>query len=192
MFSTASPVSMIRRSTDSSVGTSSGFFGSQDGKAWGINHLGKTQVFERGMLYWRTNFFLWGFTSRPPVQKGSVWSKSVGADLTLTPAVANGVAYFADRAGKVIALNSSDGGTLWATELETEITAPLTVAGDTVLAGTKAGAVYGLDAATGQVVWQFQTGGTITGSPIVAGDTMYISSQDGNLYAVTAAPGGSS
>ena len=167
------------------------FFGSQDGKAWGINRLGKTQVFERGILYWRTNFFLWGFTSRPPVQKGSVWSKSVGTDLTLTPAVANGVAYFADRAGKVIALNSSDGGTLWATELESEITAPVTVAGDTVLAGTKAGAVYGLDAATGQVVWQFQTGGTITGSPIVAGDTMYVSSHDGKLYAVSADPGGS-
>jgi len=164
------------------------YFGSQDGRAWGINRLGKTKVFERGLLYWRTNFFLWGFKSEPPVQKGSVWSKSVGSDLTLTPAVANGVAYFADRAGKVIALKSSDGASLWVSELDTEITAPLTVAGDTVLVGTKAGTVYGLDAATGTVIWEFQTGGMITASPIVAGDTMYVSSNDGNLYAVTASP----
>lgn len=164
------------------------FFGTKDGRAWGINRLGKTKVFERGILYWRTNFFLWGFTSRPPVQKGSVWSKTVGSDLTLTPAVAEGVAYFADRAGKVIALNASDGGELWTAELDSEITAPLTVAGDTVLAGTRAGTVYGLHAATGQVIWQFQTGGAITGSPIVAGDTMYVSSNDGKLYAVTAGP----
>ena len=168
------------------------FFGSQDGKAWGINRLGKTRVFERGILYWRTNFFLWGFTSKPPVQKGSVWSKSVGVDLTLTPAVADGVAYFADRAGKVIALNSSDGGKLWVTELDSHVTAPPTVAGRTVLVGTKAGTVYGLDTATGQVMWQFQTGGKITGSPIVAGDTMYVASHDGKLYALTAAPGESS
>lgn len=168
------------------------FFGSQDGKAWGINRLGKTKVFERGILYWRTNFFLWGFASRPPVQKGSVWSKTVGNDLTLTPAIARGVAYFADRTGKVIALNASDGGELWIAELDSDITAPLTVAGDTVLVGTRAGTVHGFDAVTGQELWQFQTGGMITGSPIVAGGAMYVSSHDGKLYAVTAAPGGPS
>lgn len=165
------------------------FFGTKDGKAWGINRLGKTKLYERGILYWRTNFFLWGFASRPPVQKGSVWSKTVGEDLTLTSAVADGVAYFAGREGKVIALNASDGGKLWETEFDTKITGPLTVAGDTVLVGTKAGTIYGLAANNGEVLWQFQTGGTITGSPIVAGGTMCVSSNDGNLYAVTALPG---
>ena len=165
------------------------FFGTKDGKAWGINRLGKTKLYERGILYWRTNFFLWGFASRPPVQKGSGWSKTVGEDLTLTSAVADGVAYFAGREGKVIALNASDGGKLWETEFDTKITGPLTVAGDTVLVGTKAGTIYGLAANNGEVLWQFQTGGTITGSSIVAGGTMYVSSNDGNLYAVTALPG---
>ena len=167
------------------------YFGSKDGRAWGINRLGKTKVFERGILYWRTNFFLWGFTSQPPVQKGTVWSRIVGSDLTLTPAVAKGVTYFADREGKVIALDASNGDKLWDAEFDSDITAPLTVAGDTVLVGTGAGTVYGLDTATGNVMWRFQTGGQIIGSPIVAGDTMYVSSKDGKLYAVAIVPGGS-
>ena len=123
--------------------------------------------------------------SKPPVQKGSVWSKRVKGDIKHTPALAHNAVYVTTSRGEVVALDAATGATRWRIDLGVALTAAPIVAGAVVLVGTRAGVVFALDAHTGEVLWDFKTAGKITASPIVAGDTMYVVSHDGPLYAVT-------
>lgn len=161
------------------------YFGSYGGRVWAINHQSITRPWDRPILFWKTNFYVWGLTGSPPVQRGSVWAVDLGGDVTKAMAIAHDMVIAANNLGKVVALDTITGEERWSTLLESKITAAPTVAGDTVLIGTEAGIVFGLDAHTGGILWQFQTGGKITGSPIVAGDTIYIASHDGKLYALS-------
>ena len=161
------------------------YFGSLGGRVWAVNRQPRTYPLERGILFWRSTFYIWGLLPNAPVQKGSVWATYIGGDIPHAPALSEDTVYAATVQGKVVALDAATGRELWATELDSEITAPPTVAGDTVLIGSESGRVYGLNASTGVVEWNFQTGGKITGSPVVAGSTLFVASHDGKLYALT-------
>jgi eukaryotic-like serine/threonine-protein kinase len=161
------------------------YFVSVGGRVWAIDWRDTTYPLERGLLFWQTNLYLWGFLSTPPVQKGSVWSRRIGGDVRHTPALAHDAVYVTTSRGKVVALDAATGAERWQADVGVNITAAPTVAGATVLIGTESGVVFGLDAHTGERRWEFKTEGKITGSPIVAGDTMYVASHDGALYAVT-------
>ena len=161
------------------------YFVSVGGRVWAIDWRETTYPLERGLLFWQTNLYLWGFLSTPPVQKGSVWSRRVGGDVRHTPALAHDTVYVTTSRGKVVALDAATGTERWQTDVGEKITAAPTVSGATVLVGTESGVVFGLEAHTGERLWEFKTEGKITGSPIVAGDTMYVVSHDGALYAVT-------
>ena len=163
------------------------YFGSVGARVWAIDWRATTYPWERALLFWQTNLYLWGMRSTSPIQKGSVWSRRVGGDVRHTPAIAHNTVYVAAAPGKVVALDAATGGDRWRADLHKEITAAPTVAGTTVLVGTQDGVVVGLEAQTGAVQWDFATAGKITASPIVAGDTMYVASHDGTLYAVTRA-----
>lgn len=161
------------------------YFGTRGGRVWAINIAATTYPLERGILFWKTNLFVWGFLAKPPVQKGSIWSRRVGRDVAYTPALAHHTLYVVAAKDKVVALDATTGAQCWLTDLQDNITAAPVVAGETVLVGTQTGAVIGLHAHTGSVQWEFKTKGRITASPVVAGDTMYVASHDGTLYAVS-------
>jgi outer membrane protein assembly factor BamB len=161
------------------------YFCSHGGRVWAIDWQATTYPLERGILFWKTILYVWGVLSKPPIQKGSVWSRRVGDNVTHTPAIAHNTVYVITSQGKVVALDAATGAKRWMADLGVDITAAPIVAGESVLIGTREGAVFGLDAHTGEVLWDFKTGGRITGSPIVVGDTMYVVSHDGKLYAVT-------
>lgn len=163
------------------------YFGSMRGRVWAIDWRETTYPLERAMLFWKTNLFLWGVLSKPPVQKGAVWSKRVRGNIMHTPAIAHDTVYAATSQGTVLALDTVTGDQRWTTDLGIRITAAPTVAGKTVMLGTQNGLVVGLDAHTGTKQWEFRTEGPITGSPIVAGTVMYVVSNDGVLYAVAKA-----
>jgi len=161
------------------------YFGSLGGRVWAIDWQATSYPWERMMLFWKTNLYLWGMLSAPPVQKGSVWSRRVRGDVTHTPAIAHNTVYVTTSRGQVVALDAATGSERWIADLGVDLTSAPTVAGESVLLGTKAGVVFALEAHTGEVLWDFKTAGKITGSPIVAGDTMYVVSHDGMLYAIT-------
>ena len=161
------------------------YFGTRRGRVWAIDWQATTYPLERGILFWKTNLFIWGMLSKPPVQMGSIWSKRVDGDVSHTPAIAHDTVYVTTSQGTVVALDTTRGSERWVAKLGLHLTTAPTVAGDSVLIGTQAGTVFGLDAHTGKVLWDFKTKGRITASPIVAGDTMYVVSHDGTLYAVT-------
>ena len=160
------------------------YFGSRGGRVWAIDLRSKSYPWDRATMFGKTNLYIWGVLWSPPVQRGRVWARQMGGDVTKPPSIAHDTVYAANVQGKVVALDAITGEQHWSKQLDFKVTAAPTVAGDTVLIGTEEGLVFGLDAGTGEVVWQFQTGGKITGSPIVVGDTMYGASHDGTLYAV--------
>jgi len=163
------------------------YFGSIGGRMWAIDWQATTYPLERVMLFLKSNLYLWGVLSKPPVQKATVWSRRIRGDVVHTPAIAHDMVYVTTSRGRVVALDTVTGATRWVADLGVDITAAPTVAGTSVLIGTKDGVVFGLQAHTGEVLWEFKTAGRIEGSPIVVGGTMYVVSYDGTLYAVTQA-----
>lgn len=161
------------------------YFGSLYGRVWAIDWRANSYPMERQLLLWKTNLFAWGLLPKPPVHKGTVWSKPVDGDVTHTPAIAHHTVYVTTSLGAIVALDAETGAKRWVAHLDHDLTTAPTVAGETVLLGTQTGLVIGLHAHTGAVLWHFQTRGEISASPIVAGDTMYVASHDGVLYAVT-------
>jgi len=163
------------------------YFGTVWGRVWAIDWQATTYPLERAIVFWKSNLYVWGMLSQPPVQKATVWSRRVGGDVIHTPAITHDTAYVTTSRGKVVALDTGTGSTRWGVDLKTDITAAQTVAGTSVLVGAANGAVVGLDARTGAVRWEFRTAGEVSGSPIVVGTTMYVVSSEGSLYAVTRA-----
>lgn len=73
--------------------------------------------------------------------------------VTGTPAVVNGIVYFADWAGGVHARNVDDGTEVWTRTLPLGVTSSPCVAGDLVYLSDRHATVYALDRASGDTVW---------------------------------------
>ena len=77
-----------------------------------------------------------------------------GVEATSTPAVVDGVVYFADWDGRILARSVEDGAEVWTSDVsDTSISASLAVTEERVFVGDQAGTFYALDRATGAVVW---------------------------------------
>ena len=76
---------------------------------WAIAWQAITYPWEPALLFWRTNLYLWGMRSTPPVQKGSVWARHVGGDVRHTPAIAHNLVYVTAAPGQVVALDAATG-----------------------------------------------------------------------------------
>jgi polyvinyl alcohol dehydrogenase (cytochrome) len=108
-----------------------------------------------------------------------VAQRVVGAGVTSTPAVANGVVYFSDYDGWLKAIDAKTGAAVWATRLQTTMLTPSPfVASDTVYIAGDASNVYAVDRATGTKKWSTKIESTpsnrIWSSPMVVGDTLVI------------------
>ena len=159
------------------------YVGTEDGSIWALDRKARTYPFERGLLFWKVNFYIWGIIDAP-IQKGTIWTNRVVSGMTKGIAVAPDAAYAGGRTGKVSAVDLESGDEIWVTNLDSEVTSSPTVAGKTVMVGTMDGRVVGLDRVSGEIAWEFQTGGKVTASPVVAENTLFIASTDGNLYAI--------
>ncbi len=135
------------------------YFGSFRGRVWAVDWRGTTYPLERWMLFWKTNFFFWGWRSKPPIQKGTVWSSRIDGDVTQTLAIAHNNVYAGTHKGQVGAFDAATGAEQWKTNLGVRLTSAPSVAGKTVLIGTQAGTVVALDAQTGNELWEFKTQG---------------------------------
>ena len=113
----------------------------------------------------------------------SIWS---------TLALANGVLYGQDLAGRVFALSASTGATKWTYQTGATPSsvrgATAAVAGGVVYMGSSDGKFYAFDAISGAVLWSYQTGGPILSSPAISNGMVYVGSNDGKLYAFMMSP----
>lgn len=69
-----------------------------------------------------------------------------GVEATSTPAVVDGVVYFADWDGRILARSVEDGAEVWTSDVsDTSISASLAVTEERVFVGDQAGTFYALD-----------------------------------------------
>jgi polyvinyl alcohol dehydrogenase (cytochrome) len=84
---------------------------------------------------------------------GLLWEHT-GVETTSTPAVVDGVVYFADWDGRVFARAVADGAEVWSVDVsDTSISPSLAVTDDRVFVGDQKGSFYALDRSNGDVVW---------------------------------------
>jgi outer membrane protein assembly factor BamB len=112
-------------------------------------------------------------------------SERVGAT---TPAVTDGVVYFAhERDGIVYALDADTGRQRWCTKINVERpSAPTVVAGTVYIAGD-GGALCALDASSGSQRWRSELSGLSASTPAVVDGTVYYGGK--GLHAVDADSG---
>lgn len=130
------------------------------------------------------------------------WTYHASGAVKGGPALANGILYFGDYAGRAYALNANTGHQIWAVSTDGahfgfgsgNFYSTPAIAFGRVYMGNTDGRVYSFAARTGQLAWATATGAYVYASPAVAdlagiGPTVYIGSYDGNFYAFNAQSG---
>jgi outer membrane protein assembly factor BamB len=116
------------------------------------------------------------------------WHFDTGAGVLGSPAIANGVAYVADSAGEVFAVDIQNGGLIWnwsdpsgaAFNSSPAVDAPR---GLVVVTATD-GSVYALSTTTGGLRWNSTVGGNLT-SPVLYGGELYLTSSTGKVEGIS-------
>jgi outer membrane protein assembly factor BamB len=120
------------------------------------------------------------------------WTFSTGAPIDGSVLVQNQVAYVADSAGHIDAINIPTGGQLWSTSTpdgSTIVNTPALTQGGFVAAATTSGEVFEVNQTTGAIRWSVTPGGDFVSSPTVAGTTLYVANSAGAITALNAATG---
>lgn len=118
------------------------------------------------------------------------WMYSSGAKIEGSPVVQKGVAYFANDAGTVGAINVHTGAPLWAFSAGSKVDSTpalgggLVVFGQTAQSGSSTGQLVALSMTTGSPSWSMTTTSPIESSPQIANGIAYVGSDDGTVYAV--------
>ena len=110
---------------------------------------------------------------------------STGAPIVASPAVALGVAYVGNTAGKFVAVDVATGVPLWKTTLGGAFNSSPAIDPSLhlVIAGNSNGHVYAWNSTTGALLWNRSTPGPVVSSPGIAKRVVYIGSNAGHLYA---------
>jgi outer membrane protein assembly factor BamB len=83
-----------------------------------------------------------------------LWSVGIAPESDATPAIADGVVYYADMLGRAIAVNLADGKLRWTQELGREFMRCPVVTPKHVVYGCRDGMLIVLDRASGKTLWE--------------------------------------
>ncbi|MGI8978676.1 MAG: PQQ-binding-like beta-propeller repeat protein [Pirellulaceae bacterium] len=119
----------------------------------------------------------------PTEQPQVLWKYN--SDVSLTNAiVANGVVYFGDDKGRIVALRASDGGLVWKHEHDARTVTSPSVDKDQLYFSSDKG-VTALRRELGTLVWHHAIElGAGECNPLPIGDRVFVSGYDGNAYAL--------
>jgi outer membrane protein assembly factor BamB len=134
-----------------------------------------------------------------------LWETPVGADVTATPALADGVLYVPTADGDLVAVDAAGCAAatcepLWSAAIDgTAINEQPAVSGDgedaVVFVGTSGGTVAAVAAAgcgyatCGAPLWQASVGAAVTGAPAVSGGAVVVGTASGRVAAFRVPPG---
>ncbi|HEX4161903.1 MAG TPA: PQQ-binding-like beta-propeller repeat protein, partial [Acidimicrobiales bacterium] len=120
------------------------------------------------------------------------WTFSTGAAIDGSVLLKDQVAYVADTAGTIDAINVSTATQRWSASTPDgsaiDNTPALTPAGNIVVA-TASGTVFAISQATGALKWTESIGGDFAASPTVAGTTAYVADTTGTVTALKTTTG---
>ncbi len=129
----------------------------------------------------------------PPLREA--WSINTHALIEFPPAVANGVAYIANKYGNARAVRLRDHKVLWERITDRRlsgppkfVTAPVYHQGRVFLAFLN-GDLVAIDAASGKTAWKRNLHAHLESSPLAVNDTLYFGDDRTNLVAVSATDG---
>lgn len=143
-----------------------------------------------------------------------VWSESVGDGVEkffsrLTPAVAYGKIFAADRQGEIVALNPDTGKRIWSRDISrkstkssfsngyglfagsvsAKISGGLTAAYNAIYFGTEDGVVYSLNEADGSINWQTNVPSEVIAAPAADANIIVVNTVSGSLMGLDALTG---
>ncbi len=120
------------------------------------------------------------------------WRYQSGAPVNTAPAVADSVAYIANSAGQLSAVDVRNGAPLWTWKLPSGMAMDGSPAVDPakglVFAGASDGTLNAIRTTTGQLAWTAQVGGNVS-APVFGGGTVYVTSSSGRVEALSEAAG---
>jgi len=129
----------------------------------------------------------------PPLREA--WSVSTHALIEFPPAIADGVAYIANKYGDARAIRLRDHAVLWKRERDprlkgppTFVTAPVYHQGKVFLAFLD-GDLVAVDAATGRTAWKRDLHAHLESSPLAVGGNLYLGNDETDLISLRAADG---
>ena len=121
-----------------------------------------------------------------------VWTYSVESKVTTTPAVRDGVVYFATtKPDKTLyAVGVATGSLIWSADLAGSLSSPA-VSDGTVYIGDKDKRINCFDARSGRMIWNRTLGGPCMSSPVVANGMVYVTANygRGTIYGFDAETG---
>lgn len=129
----------------------------------------------------------------PPLREA--WSINTHALIEFPPAVANGIAYVANKYGNARAIRLRDRKVLWERVTDrrlsgppTFVTAPVYHQGRVFLAFLN-GDLVAVDAATGRTAWKRNLHAHLESSPLAVGGSLYLGDDKTNLVSLSASDG---
>lgn len=129
----------------------------------------------------------------PPLRE--TWSINTHALIEFPPAVADGVAYIANKYGNLRAVRLRDHKVVWERMTDkhlsgppTFVTAPVYHRGRVYLAFLD-GNLVAVDATDGKIAWKRNLHAHLESSPLAYGDSLYLGDDKTNLVAISAADG---
>jgi outer membrane protein assembly factor BamB len=125
----------------------------------------------------------------PPSFLNAAWTDSTGAAVRTSPAIAHGVAYVANDAGVVEALNIHTGQPAWTTTEASAVRSSPAVGGSFVVFGTMGDSVVALRQADGSTAWSTPTSSPVESAPAIAGTNVVVGTDDGTVYDLNLATG---
>ena len=131
-----------------------------------------TPVLARGVLYLVAGDDQTLYALNPTTQN-VLWTYETGDEITLTPAVSNGLVYVGTNGGAIYALNATTGALVWkyqATGIQPQ-GSPTVVNG--ILYFGNSFALYALKADTGALLWQVPAGRIVL-TPSVVNGVVYV------------------
>jgi outer membrane protein assembly factor BamB len=122
------------------------------------------------------------------------WHFKAGVAVNGSPAIADGVAYLANTAGELFALDIHNGGLIWSwtdpTGAPINGSPAVDPSAGLVFVTTTHGSVYGVSTSNGTLRWTASVGGALT-PPVLGGATLYVGSDNGTVAALVESNGSS-
>jgi len=129
-------------------------------------------------------------TERSANLESYLWAFDAESTIRSTAVINNNIAYFATNAGKVFALNTTDGSEVWQQQLNGRISGDLLYAENKIFLLSKEGIFYALNSETGVTEWQISTPSEMsidewdyfTNSPVIHDNKIYLASTSGVIF----------
>ena len=122
---------------------------------------------------------VWSLKDQTSVGKSGVWA---------TPAIYNGVVYFATNGGRVLGVDQSSGAVLWEKDLGSQTWQSPVVVDNTLIEGDCNGNLNAYDVSDPRIdpplKWTVKLTGCIEATPAVWKGRIYVAARGGQLYAI--------